>query len=54
MAFDDRIQEELLNHHSLGYPSDRADAGLGFRKISVAVKERAVTIHAREGYYARQ
>jgi len=50
----DRIQEELRNQYSLGYTSDRADAGPGFRKISVAVKEKSLIVQARDGYYARQ
>ena len=50
----DRIQEELRNQYSLGYTSDRADAGRGFRKISVAVKEKGLIVQARDGYYAAQ
>jgi VWFA-related protein len=50
----DRIQEELRNQYSLGYTPDRADAGPGFRKISVDVKEKGLIVQARDGYYARQ
>ena len=45
-----RIQEELRNQYSLGYTSDKADAG--FRKITLAVKQKGLVVQARDGYYA--
>ena len=46
------IQEELRNQYSLGYTPD-PDPGPGYRKIRVTAKEKDVTVHAREGYYAQ-
>jgi VWFA-related protein len=46
----DRIEEELRNQYSLGYTSDKADA-LGFRKITVTVKQKNMIVQTREGYY---
>ena len=48
----ERIQEELRNQYSLGYTPDRADAGAGFRKITVTAKQKGLIVQAREGYYA--
>lgn len=46
------IQEELRNQYSLGYTPD-PDPGPGYRKIRVTAKQKDITVHAREGYYAR-
>jgi VWFA-related protein len=46
----DRIEEELRNQYSLGYTSDKTDA-LGFRKITVSVKQKNMIVQTREGYY---
>jgi VWFA-related protein len=46
-----QIEEELRNQYSLGYTSDRADAG-GYRKISLKTKEKDLVVQSREGYYA--
>ena len=48
-----RIQEELRNQYSLGYTSDQANAGAGYRKISLAVRDRNLVVQARDGYYAK-
>lgn len=48
----DHIQEELRNQYSLGYTPDKTDAGAGYRKITVAVKEKGLIVQARDGYYA--
>jgi VWFA-related protein len=45
----DRIQEDLRNQYSLGYPS--TGTGNEFRKIKVTVKKKDLTVQAREGYY---
>jgi VWFA-related protein len=47
-----RLEEELRNQYSLGYTPDKADAG--FRKISVAVKQKGLIVQARDGYYAER
>lgn len=46
-----QIQDELRNQYNLGYSSDQT--GAGYRKISVSVKGKNMTVRAREGYYAR-
>ncbi len=47
----DRIQEELRNQYSIGYTSDNAAGGTGFRRIAVTVKQKGMAVHTREGYY---
>jgi VWFA-related protein len=49
----DHLQEELRNQYSLGFTPSRTDAGTSFRKISVTVKPKGMTVQTREGYYAR-
>jgi VWFA-related protein len=46
----DRIEEDLRNQYSIGYTSDKADS-YGFRKIAVTVKQKNMTVQARDGYY---
>jgi VWFA-related protein len=46
-----RIQDELRNQYSLGYTSDQTD-GSGYRKISLTVDRKGLTVQARDGYYA--
>jgi VWFA-related protein len=46
-----QIQEELRNQYSLGYTSDQP-AGSGYRKISLAAKQKGLIVQARDGYYA--
>jgi VWFA-related protein len=48
----DQIQEELRNQYSLGYTSDRTDAGAGYRKIHVTVAQKGLIVQSRDGYYA--
>jgi VWFA-related protein len=47
-----RIQEELRNQYSIGYTPDRAEAGAGFRKISLSTKQKGLLVRTRDGYYA--
>jgi VWFA-related protein len=47
----DRIEEELRNQYSLGYTPDRTDAGSGFRRIAVTVKNKGMIVQTRQGYY---
>ncbi|HLN04126.1 MAG TPA: VWA domain-containing protein [Bryobacteraceae bacterium] len=46
----EHIQEELRSQYSLGYTPDKAEAG--YHKITVTVKEKALLVQARDGYYA--
>jgi VWFA-related protein len=46
------IQEELRNQYSLGYTSDKTDAGPGYRKIRVTADQKGLAVQARDGYYA--
>lgn len=50
-AIYSQLQEELRNQYSLGYTSDRAGAGPGYRRIHLAVKRNSVTVQTRDGYY---
>lgn len=47
----DRIEEELRNQYSLGYTPDRSDSVTGFRRIAVTVKNKALIVQTRQGYY---
>ena len=49
----DRLQEELRSQYSLGFTPSRLDSGTNFRKLGVTVRNRALTVQTREGYYAR-
>src|SRR5579872_5018347 len=51
-AIYSQLQEELRNQYSLGYTSDRSDAGPGYRRIHVAVKRDGASVQTRDGYYA--
>ena len=46
-----QIQAELRSQYSLGYTSDQP-GGAAYRKISVTVKPKNLTVQARDGYYA--
>jgi len=47
-----RIQEELRNQYSLGYTSDQGGDSAAYRKITVTVRPKGLTVQARDGYYA--
>ncbi len=47
-----QIEEELRNQYSLGYTSDKPDTEAGYRKIHLTVKQKGMTVQARDGYYA--
>jgi VWFA-related protein len=49
-----RLQDELRHQYSLGYASDRANAGAGYRKISLTTKDKDLVVQARDGYYAEK
>jgi VWFA-related protein len=44
------IEEELRNQYSLGYSPPKGKAG--YRKISVSVKRKGLTVQARDGYFS--
>ncbi len=46
------IEEDLRNQYSLGYTSDRTDAGAGYRRITFKTKQKDLVVQARDGYYA--
>lgn len=46
------IEEDLRNQYSIGYSSDRPDTESGYRKIQLTVKQKGLTVQARDGYYA--
>ena len=47
----DRIEEELRSQYNLGFTPENADAGGGFRKITVTVKPKGMIVQTRQGYY---
>jgi VWFA-related protein len=47
-----RIDEELRSQYSLGFTSDRPDAGPGYRHLRLTTRDKTLTVQAREGYYA--
>jgi VWFA-related protein len=48
-----QLEEELRNQYSVGYSSDQAEAGLGYRKIHLAAKQPGLLVETRDGYYAK-
>ena len=51
-----RIEDELRNQYSLGFtPVDgRKKNSPGYRKIHVSVRQKGLTVQARDGYYPAQ
>jgi len=47
-----QLEEELRNQYSIGYTSDTADAGAGYRKIHLATRQTGLLVETRDGYYA--
>jgi VWFA-related protein len=48
-----QIEEDLRNQYSIGYTSDKAAGAGEFRKIQVILKQKGLTVRARDGYYAK-
>ncbi len=46
------IAEELRNQYNIGYSSNRADAGAGYRKIHLVTRQKDLLVQTRDGYYA--
>jgi len=51
-AIYDEIEDALRNQYSLGYTPEGRPRAAGFRKIKVTAKNRRLTVHTRDGYYA--
>ena len=49
-----RLEEELRDQYSIGYTSDRAGAGAGYRKIHLAAKRPGLSVETRDGYYVKR
>ncbi len=47
------IEEELRNQYSLGYAPDK-NAGPGYHKIQLTLKQKDLIVQARDGYYSSQ
>ena len=48
----DSIAEELRTQYNLGYTPDKDNAGTGYHKISLATKQKDLSVQTRAGYYA--
>jgi VWFA-related protein len=48
----DGIAEELRTQYNLGYTPDKDNSGTGYHKISLATKQKDLTVQTRQGYYA--
>jgi VWFA-related protein len=46
-----QIEEELRNQYSLGYAPDK-NAGPGYHKIQLTVKQKDLVVQSRDGYYS--
>jgi VWFA-related protein len=49
-----QIEQELRNQYSLGYTPDKAIAGPGYHKITLATTNKDLIVQTREGYYTGQ
>jgi VWFA-related protein len=50
----DSIAEELRTQYNLGYTPDKSNAETGYRKISLAAKQKDLVVQTRDGYYAER
>lgn len=48
-----QIEESLRNQYSIGYTPDRMNQNGKFHKIKLTVRNRALTVRTRAGYYSR-
>jgi VWFA-related protein len=48
-----QIEEELRNQYSLAFTPAPADSSGRYHKIHVTLKDKDLTVAAREGYYAQ-
>src|SRR6185437_3519255 len=46
-----RIEEELRSQYSIGYTPNLPPSGGGYRKISLAARQKNLVVQARQGYY---
>ena len=48
----ERIQEELRSQYSIGYSSDKPNAGAGFRSIRLTANQKNSIVQTRDKYYS--
>jgi VWFA-related protein len=48
-----QIEEELRAQYVIGYIPDQSKPSRGYRKLNLTANRRDVTVHSREGYYAK-
>ena len=48
----ERIQEELRSQYSIGYSSDKPNAGAGFRSIRLNTTQKNLIVQTRDKYYS--
>lgn len=49
-----QAEEELRNKYVLGYTPTPADTGAGYHRIHLTMKQKGLTVQARDGYYSDQ
>jgi VWFA-related protein len=47
------IEDEMRNHYTIAYTSDRRDGSKGYRKISLTLADKNLTARTRPGYYPK-
>jgi VWFA-related protein len=47
------IEDALRNQYSIGYTPGRANADGTYHKIKLTTRDRHLTVHTRDGYYAK-
>jgi VWFA-related protein len=47
------IEDEMRNQYSITYRSDRTDGSQGYRKISLTMADKKLTVRTRPGYYPK-
>jgi VWFA-related protein len=48
----EQIEDLLRNQYNIGYTPARAESDGKFHKLKLTAKDRHLTVHARDGYYA--
>ncbi len=48
-----QIEEDLRSQYNIGYTPDRSGKDKGFRKITLATKQKDLIVRTREGYYPK-
>lgn len=47
------IEDEMRSQYSIAYTSNRTDGSRGYRRISLTVADKNLTVHTRPGYYPK-